>query len=112
MKEIPESLIGLDHIVEGVEGEIVVDDFLFMLIFLVGEFEVDIDDFLYLSAALFEFQVVFINIVDHHAVEGVIFVGFERILVQNGLCVLPYVLLDILCGGRGTVTLMRISWSR
>ena len=83
-----------------------------MLIFLVGEFEVDIDDFLYLSAALFEFQVVFVNVVDHHAVEGVIFVCFKGILVQNRLSVLPYVLLDILSRGRGTVTRMRISWSR
>ena len=112
VEEIPESLIGFDHVVEGIECEVVIDDFLFILIFLVGEFEVDIDDFLYLSAALFQFQVVFVYVVDHHPVEGVVFVGLEGVLVQDGLRVFPDVLLDILSGAEGTVTRMRISWSR
>lgn len=83
VKKIPESLIGFNHIVEGIEGEVVIDDFLFILIFLVGEFEVDIDDFLYLSATLFEFQVVFVDVVDHHAVEGVVFVSLEGVLIED-----------------------------
>ena len=50
---------------------------------LVLKFEVDVDDFFYLFAALLEFEIVFVDVVDHHAVEGVVLVGFEGILVEN-----------------------------
>jgi len=96
VEQIPESLVGFDHIVEGVERQVIIDDFFFILVLLVGEFEVDIDDFLYFLAALLELEVVFVDVVDHHAIEGVVFVGFEGVFVEDGLGVLPDVLLDIL----------------
>ena len=37
-----------------------------------------------------------VDVVNHHAVEGVVLVGFEGVLVENGLGVLPDIFLDVL----------------
>jgi hypothetical protein len=47
------GLIGLDHVIEGIDSKIVVDNFFFIIIFGVGISKIDVDDFLNLQAALF-----------------------------------------------------------
>lgn len=112
MKKIPQGLISFDHVVEGIDGEVVIDDVFLAFIFLVGVFEIDIYYFLYLPAALLQFDVVFVYVVHHHAVESVVFVGLEGVLVEDRLGVLPDVFLDVLGYDGSTVTRIRMSWSR
>lgn len=41
-----QRLICLDHVVEGIDSEVIVDDLLLALILLVGEPQVDVNDLL------------------------------------------------------------------
>ncbi len=49
-----EGFVSLDHVVEGVDCEVVVDDFFLALVLLVRELQVDVDDLLYLPARLLD----------------------------------------------------------
>ena len=112
MEQVPEGLIGFDHVVEGIDGKVVVDDLLPVVVVLVGVLEVDVDDLFDLLAALLQLNKVVVNVLHHHPVKGVVLAGLERVLVHDGLSVLPDVLLDVLSRPMPTFTRMRISWSR
>ena len=112
MQQISESLVSLDHVVEGIHSKVIVHDFLSVVVVLVGVFEVDVDDLFDLLAAFLELNKVVVNVFHHHAVEGVVLAGLERVLVHDGLGVLPDVLLDVLNRLGSTFTRIRISWSR
>jgi hypothetical protein len=107
-----EGVIGFDHVVEGVDGEVVVDDLLLALALLVGEAQVDVDDLLYLLTAVLDVQESVEDLVDHLRIEGVV-VGFLEVAVlEDALRVLPDGLLDVLRRGEGTFTRILMSWSR
>jgi hypothetical protein len=107
-----EGVIGFDHVVEGVDGEVVVDDLLLALALLVGEAQVDVDDLLYLLTAVLDVQESVEDLVHHLRIEGVV-VGFLEVAVlQDALRVLPDGLLDVLRRGEGTFTRILMSWSR
>ena len=107
-----EGLVGLDHVVEGVDGEVVVDDLLLALGALVGEAQVDVDDFLDLHARVLDLQEDREDLLDHLRVEEVVVALLEVVLLQNALGKLPDRLLDMLRLGGSTFTRMRIIWSR
>lgn len=67
-----EGVIGLDHVVEGVDGQVVVDDLLLALGFLVGEAQVDVDDLLDLLRAVLDVEEGVEDLVHHLRVEDVI----------------------------------------
>ncbi len=107
-----EGVIGFDHVVEGVDGEVVVDDLLLALALLVGETQVDVDDLLYLLTAVLDVQESVEDLVHHLRIEGVV-VGFLEVAVlEDALRVLPDGLLDVLRRGEGTFTRILMSWSR
>lgn len=91
-----ESFVCLDHVVECIDCQIVVNDFLFAVTLLVCKFEVNVYYFLYLSATFLYLQKALIYLIDHLPVKCVVLIAFERILVQDRLRKLPYALLDIL----------------
>jgi hypothetical protein len=107
-----EGLVGLDHVVEGVDGEVVVDDLLLALGALVGEAQVDVDDLLDLHAGVLDLQEDREDLLDHLRVEEVVVALLEVVLLQNALGKLPDRLLDMLRLGGSTFTRMRIIWSR
>ena len=107
-----QTIIGLNHIVECIDSKIVINNFLFILTFLVCKLQVDINYFLDLFAALLDLLVPFVDLIHHLRVEGVIFVTFEWVLLKDWLSVLPDTFLDVLNDRINTVTRMRISWSR
>lgn len=90
------SVVGLDHVVEGVDGEVVVDDFLLALVLLVGIFQVNIYYFLYFLATLFNLDVSLVYLVHHLSVELVILVPLKRVLVKDRLRIFPYAFLNVL----------------
>ena len=94
-----EGVIGFDHVVEGVDGEVVVDDLLLALALLVGEAQVDVDDLLDLLAAVLDVQEGVEDLVDHLRVEGVVVRFLEVAVLEDGLRVLPDGLLDVLGEG-------------
>jgi hypothetical protein len=91
-----EGLVSLDHIVKCVDGKIIVDDFFFALVLLVGEFEVDVDDLLDLLTGLLDLQEGIEYLVHHLRVEDMVVTLLEVVFLQDGLGILPYCLLDIL----------------
>lgn len=107
-----EGVIGFDHVVEGIDGEVVVDDLLLALALLVGETQVDVDDLLDLLTAVLNVQKSIEDLVHHLRIEGVV-VGFLEVAVlEDALRVLPDGLLDVLREGEGTLTRILMSWSR
>lgn len=84
-----EGLIGFDHVVKGVDGQVVIDDFFFALGTLVGETQVDIDDLLDFYAGVLDLQENSEDFLDHLRVEKVVVALLEMILLQNALGVLP-----------------------
>lgn len=107
-----EGFVSLDHVVEGVDCEVVVDDFFLALVLLVRELQVDVDDLLYLPARLLDLEVLLVDLVHHLRVEQVVVAPLERVLLQYRLRVLPNRLLDVLTLTKSTPTRMRMSWSR
>ena len=89
-----ESLVSLDHVVEGVDGEVAVHYLLLALVLHVGELEVDVDDLFDLHARPLHLLVRPEEVVHHLRVEGVVLVPLEGVLGQDGLRVLPDGLLD------------------
>lgn len=67
-----EGVIGFDHIVEGVDGEVVVDDLLLTLTLLVGETQVDVYDLLDLLTTVLDVQESIEDLIHHLRVECVI----------------------------------------
>ncbi len=76
-----EGLVGFDHIVECIDGQIVVDDFLLAFVVLVGEFEVDVYYLLDLLARLLNFEEGVEYLMDHVRVEDVVFTLLEVVLL-------------------------------
>ena len=68
-----------------------------MLLVLVGKLQIQIDDLFDLQTAVLELQVAGVEVVDDEGVEGVVGVALEGVVVQDGLRVLPYALLEALC---------------
>ena len=94
-----EGVVGFDHVVEGIDGEVIVDDLLLALALLVGEAQVDVDDLLDLLAAVLDVQEGVEDLVDHLRVEGVVVRFLEVAVLEDGLRVLPDGLLDVLGEG-------------
>lgn len=76
-----ESLISLDHVVECIDCQIVVDDLLLAIALLVSEFEVNVYYLLYLSAAFLYLQEALIYLINHLPVKRVVFVAFEGVFI-------------------------------
>lgn len=64
-----EGFIGFDHVVEGIDGEVVIDDFFLAFGALVGEAQVDVDDLLNLHAGVLDLQEYRKDLLDHLGVE-------------------------------------------
>lgn len=76
-----ESVICLNHIVESIDRQVIIHNFFFVLTFLVGVFEVDVDYFLYLPTTLLDLQVTFIDLINHLTVEFMIFVPLKGVFI-------------------------------
>lgn len=100
--------VSLDHVVEGVIRQIIVNDLLFIFVVLVGVFEVDVDYFLDLFAGLLDFAVFLIDLIHHLAVKHVIIRFVERVLIKYRLGKLPNLFLNILDDKKTTLTRRRI----
>ena len=107
-----QGFVCFDHVVKGVDCEIIVDDLLLALALLVCKLQVDINNLLDFATTVLNLQKALINLIDHLRIEGVVLIPLERVLVEYRLRVLPNALLDVLHLRRVTVTRMRISWSR
>ena len=68
-----------------------------MLLILVGKLQIQIDDLFDLQTAVLELQIAGVEVVDDESVEGVVGIALEGVVVQDGLRVLPYALLEALC---------------
>jgi hypothetical protein len=49
-------LISFEHVIEGIDGDVVIDDFLLVFGTLVGEPQIDIDDLLDLDAGVLDLE--------------------------------------------------------
>ena len=76
-----EGLVGFDHIVKCIDGQIIVDDFLLAFVLLVSEFEIDVDDLLYFFAGLLYFEEGVKYLMDHVGVKDVVLTLLEMVLL-------------------------------
>ena len=95
-----ERFIGLDHVVEGVDGEVavVVGGLGVSAVPHVDLPQVDVNHLLNLSAGTLHLEVAFVDLVDHLPVKEMVLAlsVLEGVFVENRLRILPDGLLDVL----------------